>query len=317
MSAKTVLAAVLLGAWLNCSVVRGQDPEGAPPARAGSLIPAEQPGEGLPGGPAATFGPPGPAAGPPGSGMVPNAALPPGTACGGVLPTNTGLSDWILYRRDNGCTTSGGGRPMMVEVFLRSGVSVPVGGTLLGRELDTGWRIEGGGRSLFFNQDWTKAWTVDLNIVNVNNGAIGQQQIPLSVFVPNTATGVSAFTKFGQGGVPGVTLKGLNRTMAGGGIGREWYLWAPANAPGSHWRIGTDFGARYGSERADFNEIRHRTHVIENGYVAFHTDLEKVCGHCIWYTGLRFEWDYTASSILQRQSDFQDLNALLTLGVRY
>ena len=78
-----------------------------------------------------------------------------------------------------------------------------------------------------------------------------------------------------------------------------------------------DGGGRYGTMKMDFNEIKHRTRVLENGYVAAHTDYEWNCGKCIYYTGFRCEWDYTANTILQRQSDFQDLNWLITLGVRW
>src|SRR5581483_6878314 len=91
-------------------------------------------------------------------------------------------SDWILYRRDNGCQCATTGGPMMVELFMRTGVSQPVGGKVLERELDTGWRIEGGGRSLFFDPTWKKAWTIEANIVNIYNGAQSVQQVPLTVF---------------------------------------------------------------------------------------------------------------------------------------
>ncbi len=313
MSAKTVLGAVLVGAWFACAAVRGQEPIGPPPARTQAGIEAEQGGAYGPG-PAATFGQPAPGGAPVGPG---NAQGQPGYSCGGVLPSNTGLSDWIQYRRDNGCNCSSGGPPMMVELYLRSGVSVPVGGTLLGRELDAGWRIDGGGRTLWFNQETTKAWTVDVGIVNVYNGARGFQQTPLSVLQTDPTTGTAKRVNFGEGGLPGVTIRGLNRTMVGTGIGREYYLWAPANAPGNHWRIGFDFGGRYGTEKMDYHEIKHRTRVLENGYVAGHTDLEWSCGHCIYFTGARCEWDYTANTIMQRQSDFQDISALITLGVRW
>jgi hypothetical protein len=234
------------------------------------------------------------------------------------LPTNTGLSDYILYRRDNGCNcVEGGGRPMMIEIFMRSGVSTPVGGTLLGRELNAGWRIEAGGRSLWFDPTWTKAWTLEANLINTYNGAQGNQQIPLNVWNTNQTTGQATFLHFGQNGVPGVTVRGLNRTGVGLGVGREWYLFGAANAPGNRWRIGWDGGGRYGSMKMDLNETKHRVRVFENGYAAAHSDYEYACGNCIYYAGFRAEWDYTATTILQRQSDFQDLNWLITLGVRW
>jgi hypothetical protein len=318
MSAKTVVRAMLMGAWLCCATLHAQEPtnELPTPRYDGSLIPAN-PALEQPAGPLASFGVPMPG-GAPGS----PSAGPPGTAANGVLPTNTGLSDWILYRRDAGPIWGAtGGKPMMVEIFARTGISVPVGGTLLGRELDTGWRLEVGGRTLWFDQTFKKAWVIEANLVNTYNGAIGVQQVPLGVFVTDVTVGSTSppakFVQFGQGGIPGVTIRGVNRTMLGLGIGREYYLWKSANTPGTHWRIGWDGGGRYGSMKMDLNEIKHRTRVLENGYLSAHSDLELNCGHWIWYSGFRFEWDYTANTILQRQSDFQDLNMLLTGGVRW
>lgn len=309
MNAKTLLRAILLGAWLSGTLVHAQEPQlpqfqGRGPA---SAYPTADPA--VPGKPPGEPGPNRPAPTDPGN--------PPGYACSGVCPTNTGLSDWILYRRDNGCLCAPGpGKALMIEIYTRSGISVPVGGGLLNQELHPGWRIEGGGRSLWFDPSFTSAWVVDAGIVNTINGASGSQQVPLSILVPDDQGKVNRIN-FGQGGVPGVTISSLNRTMVGLGIGREWYPITPANLQGNHWRIGADFGGRYGTEKMDFHEIRHRTRVLENMYVAAHTDYEWSCGNCIWYAGFRFEWDYTWSTILQTQHDLQDLNMLLTLGVRY
>jgi hypothetical protein len=315
MSAKTVLGAILVGAWLTCGLVHGQDPLTQAPAR----------------GPANLYPPADPNAAPPGPGDAPDAepaaagdaGNPTGYSCGGVCPTNTGLSDWILYRRDNGCQCApGNGKTMMIEVYTRSGVAVPVGGGLLNDQLHAGWRIEAGGRSLWYNPTFTKAWVFDTGIVNTLQGGAGETHVPLSILINNPNAGqpnqpAAIRQNFGQGNLPGVTIGSLNRTMVGFGIGREWYLLAPANAPGNHWRWGTDFGGRYGTEKMDFNEIRHRTRVLENMYFAVHTDYEISCGDCIWYAGFRFEWDYTWSTILQTQHDLQDLNMLVTLGVRF
>jgi hypothetical protein len=75
----------------------------------------------------------------------------------------SGLSDWIVYRRD--CCEGKHGRltPLYTEVYLRAGPSIPIGGQTLSRELQTGWSITGGVRALFFNEPMTKAWTVDLH----------------------------------------------------------------------------------------------------------------------------------------------------------
>ena len=53
-------------------------------------------------------------------------------------------------------------------------------------------------------------------------------------------------------------------------------------------------------------------------YAGAHADLEIPCGGaCIFYTGVRAEWDYTWMDILQRSSDIMGINALATFGVRW
>ena len=66
-------------------------------------------------------------------------------------------------------------------------------------------------------------------------------------------------------------------------------------------------------------QLRHLTDVIGGPYVAFRTDYEIPCGSCIYQFGLRAEWDYIWSDVLQRQnnSDVMDVNLLLTFGVRF
>src|SRR4051794_40083607 len=123
MSAKTILGAFLVGAWLNCAVAGAQEAQFQLPGRgpASSYPTADTP-------PGAVL----PSTGPAQASPAADPGNPAGYACGGVCPTNTGLSDWILFRRDNGCQCPpGNGRQMMIEVYARSGLSVPVGGGLL------------------------------------------------------------------------------------------------------------------------------------------------------------------------------------------
>jgi hypothetical protein len=102
-------------------------------------------------------------------------------------------------------------------------------------------------------------------------------------------------------------------------VGREWYLWAPADQPGSKWRVGMDLGGRVGVARADFNEITHRTDNLWGAFVAIHSDWEIPCGSCIWMAGVRTEWGYSWMGILQsfNNSDIADLGLMLNLGVRF
>ena len=74
---------------------------------------------------------------------------------------------------------------------------------------------------------------------------------------------------------------------------RDWWLWGPANCcDGPLWRLGFDFGGRYGSGSARFHEIRHRTDVMGGVWVGVHSDCEIPCG-CGWFVGsvrLKINW---------------------------
>jgi len=222
-----------------------------------------------------------------------------------------GLSSWITYHKDNGCDgPTGNGCHIMTELFLRSGFAVPTDTTSFGRTLGLGWDIDGGGRLLLFNPEQTRAWTFTAGLSNVNyHGENPNIKFPVKVFVNNGITNV--LTKVD------VSVRQLNQTFVNLGMGREWYLWAPANMPGQNWRVGVDAGGRWGSEKLDLHEIRHLTDTIGGVYVAAHTDLEVPCGACIFLAGLRLEWNYTWSDVLQAPSDVMSFNGLFTIGLRF
>jgi len=222
------------------------------------------------------------------------------------------LSDWIVYRRE--CCEGRHGRltPLYTELYLSAGPSFPVGGTTLSRELQTGWSIAGGARVLLFDEPLTRAWVVDLHLINTNESGINNgRRFPLTIFRTNTRQ------DFGVNGTPGLTVKNSNRTLFGVGFGREWYLAGNADAEGPKWRFGVDVGGRYGSHNLAFNETRHITDVIGSLYVAGHSDLEFLWRDMFLHAGLRLEWAYTWSDILQRKSDVQELSLLFAVGVRY
>src|SRR5206468_2530031 len=162
-------------------------------------------------------------------------------------------------------------------------------------ELRTGWSISGGARALIFNEPETRAWVVDAHIINTNESA-GRRNtaFPLTIFHNGSKV------VFGPGGIPGATLQNSNRTMVGLGFGRDWYPWQPADSDGCKWRIGCDGGGRYGSHRVNFNELGHATDVVGGIYAGLHSDVEIPCRWAILQAGLRFEWAYTWSDILQR-----------------
>jgi hypothetical protein len=120
-----------------------------------------------------------------------------------------------------------------------------------------------------------------------------------------------------------VHVDGANRTFLTLGGGREWYIFGSArgtrDSDCARWRIGVDGGGRYGTLKADMAEIRHFTDVIAGVYGAIHSDVDIPCGCCTFYGGLRAEFDYTWSDVLQIQnkSDLGGINLMLTFGVRY
>jgi hypothetical protein len=279
----------VLSAWLIAATVRGQESSLAPIA------------------------PPLPI---PGNGDTAPGYSPAAPSSGGML------SDWILYNsnaaavpRDCCEGPHGSAMPLWTELYLRSGPSIPVGGDTLTRELKVGWTIEGGGRALFFNEPMTRAWTVDVNIVNVyESGGRNNTEFPL------VAYNAGVKETFGSNGVPGVLVQSSNRTLVGLALGREWYFWNDANCHGRMWRAGVDVGGRYGSHSlyivADTGPS-HVTDVVTSIYTAAHSDLEFPTRFGIFSVGLRMEWAYTFSDILQQPSNIQDLSFLVNLGLRF
>ncbi len=280
----------------------------------------------------------------------PQSLLPPG-ADNPPTPARATLSSWILYPRWPGCCCpTGADGPIGMEIFLDAGPSFNVGSDIFGHALATGWEIEGGARTLFFNPECTRAWTVSFAVSNINNHADDQTQRVILTDLTAGQAGLVTTNANGQTTIntvraqqfginPAVlngtttqplamfpvTVKSLNRTYANLGLGGQWYLWGPAHVEGinagglPNWRVGGEVGGRYGTEKLDLNEIRHRTDTIGGFYVAVYSDVEYHCHCCVFTAGLRTEYGYTWDDILQHQNraDVQDVNVLVTLGVRF
>src|SRR5262249_15259775 len=196
-------------------------------------------------------------------------------------------------------------------------ISFPFGSGPLAKDLDPGWVIQGGARVLIFDATKLGAWTVDLGIGNINNHASGDHPATLrNIIVPGP---VNIFGQSQAQVVPSidVTFRRYNRTFVSAAFGREWYLWDPANSCGWMWRAGLDAGPRYGSNKVEMNELPHRTKVFGGVFVAVHSDVEWPCGACIYQAGIRVEYSFTASEILQDQNDadVHDIMLMFILGV--
>ena len=262
----------------------------------------------MPSTPISTSGPSLPA---PGSDAAPamDGPLP-----GGGLRT----SNWMAYPRCAGCCGPvGANGPLGYEIYVRNGISFPVGGNPFGTKLDAGWDVEVGARTLFFNPERDAAWTVDLSVSNVHNGS---NDFTTTYGLTNVQPGPQ-----GSGTtIPAIQVgvRDLNRTYVNVAGGREWYLWGTADAskPDVNWRVGFDLGGRYGTEKLEMtNFLIHRTDVIAGMFGSVHTDLEIPWRCVIFQAGIRAEYGYTWGDILQSQndSDVQELNLLFTLGARF
>jgi hypothetical protein len=253
---------------------------------------------------------------------APTGRPPAGTAITGGQPAEflgppATLSQWITYSYGD-FGPVGGGIPVQSEVFLRSGFAVPTSVGNLGAVLELGWDIEAGGKLLFFDPAVERAWTVWASISNVaNRGRDTDQGFVIVDQTPFFQVGVDPKTNQPIYAPKKVTVQSLNRTFVNLAIGREWYLFGSANTPENRWRVGVDTGGRWGSASVRLNEIQHRTDVIGGVFTGFYGDATFQVGACTILTGLRGEWDYTWSDILQISSDVMSINVLFTAGLLF
>jgi hypothetical protein len=267
----------------------------------------------------------------------------PGARTGPRQP-NWPPSEWLLYPRSPGCCGPVGlNGPINTEVFLRSGIIWPFGGSDLVQSLNAGWEAELGGRVLFFDPSITRAWTVGLSISNIYNqhrtfvptelltripvrNSVGALAIAQAQAAGQPLTG-AALVQAQQNTTPvtlvvpslDVTVRSLNQTFVNFFGGREWYLMGSGNcSAGCSWRAGVDIGGSWGSADLELNEIRHRTGVDGGIFINAHTDIE-VPFHCaILSGGILAQYGYIWTDLLQiNPADFQYFGLLLTAGVRF
>lgn len=253
-------------------------------------------------------------------------AVPPPLDPSAPVPESyaTQMDPWLVYPRWPGCCCRVGGcGPLGYEIYLRTGFAFPVGGGVFNQTLNTGWSIQGGARTLFFNPAQTSAWTLDLGILNINNNSTyaGPPNVLLQNFpVREPATGFSPASTTIVPALP-VTVSDLNQTYASGSVGKEWYLigCGDCSRQACNWRVGAEVGGRYGSGKVGFNEIQHLTGPLYGCFGAIHSDIEVPCGCCIFYGGIRAEYGSTWDNLLQKQNNgnIQYINLMFTLGTRF
>jgi hypothetical protein len=242
-----------------------------------------------------------------------------------ATPTRATLSEWILYPRDAGCCGPTGNcksGPILLETYFRTGPEFTVGGGVFNNVLETGWNVGGGGRSLFFNPEATKAWVIDLGVSNTHynsnnrNPAVSLFNLPYLDRSGQFGIGVNrAIT------IPAVDVGiiSLNTTFVNLSGGKEYYLRGDAFNKDNSWRIGGDIGGRYGSGKTEFVGFPNLKDTIGAVFLSIHSDLQIPFGKVNLISGLRLEWDYIWNGVLQSQnnSDLSNISLLYNGGIQF
>jgi hypothetical protein len=254
----------------------------------------------------------------------------PGTGPGQQLPAGS----YVIpgYTDYPGCCNPLGGGHLAYELYMMTGPNFIGGNGPLTDRLETGWIVQGGGRSLFFNRTNDAAWVLDLGLSYQYNR--GRQNDPVDLFVrqaptQNTVTGLVSkqpdlFLS--------TNLRALHRTAFNYAIGRDWWFSGPA-APGLehgwNFRFGVDVGGRWGTEHVDLDLLgttgpfgsplyARRQGVFHGVYLSGHISWEVPVGGWIWFTGLRGQWGYDWGNVVPPlNGDVQNANLLMTTGIRF
>lgn len=226
--------------------------------------------------------------------------LPPGSVC----------SPWSGPGGTGCCGPIGGNGPILSELFIRSGINLPVAGGIFNNATQAGFIQSFGARSLFFNPVGSSAWTAEFGIDYIfNNGS--RPDYEFDIF-----------------GIP-AQIREYQRAAVHIAFGKEIYMFTPGYQCGRNYRVGLDVGGRYGYSRANFNvvpddptqpfEFDRRSDVYGGFLVGFHTDVEIPLGPCFTFvTGVRAEWCYNFSDIIPTwDSDLQDVNIMMNFGWKY
>jgi hypothetical protein len=241
----------------------------------------------------------------------------PGLWCGDV-PAGAGC-----------CGPVGANGPLTYELYTRTGPSFVIGGgNVFAGALEFGWNVTGGGRSLFFNQAGDSAWYLDLGLGYTYTR--GGDRV-INVFSPRERISDEGDPNFGQLAGPDeihpFRVRALHRTTFNYALGRFWWLNGPGYLPAeADWnsRVGFDVGGRWGTNHVDLEPVAEptnylrRTGISHGIYVGANWDWERPMGAWVLFGGLRAEWGHNWMNLVPPQDgNVQDINALLTLGVRF
>jgi hypothetical protein len=265
--------------------------------------------------------------------------LPPGP-----LPAGSVESPWVGGAPAGSYdTTVGGNGPLTYEWIGYTGPSFPILGGVLNNRLTVGWMVGTDARTLFFNPTQDAAWVLVLGYSYVFNKGQNDLHNALDVATPRDRQAIDPVTgqpRFDANfnpiiernpidGIGRYTVHSFHRQTVNFGIGRDWWLNGPATvgcASPSNWRVGAEAGGRWGTghinlqvaDPADRGNHLRRAGVHHGFYLGTSVTYERSFGNAILYTGLRGQWGYNwMNYVLPQDGDTQDLNLLLTCGVRF
>ena len=242
----------------------------------------------------------------------PPTPIPPSAAIvQGIQPVSPAATDWHASSPSYCCSPVGGNGPIGAEIFLYSGPTIPAGGGTLFPRLKTGWMVELGGRSLFFNTEGNAAWSATLGLsYQINGGELNS----------------SPFFYFNIPVVP----RDLSRWAFSFSGGRDWFLYNSGSdgGLGRNLRFGADVGGRWGTSwvslleagnpDSETNYLR-RQDVYRSLFLGAQINFEWPMGGWVLFGGLRSEYCFNWWTDLLPGSDnrLNDVNILLTAGFRY
>ena len=216
----------------------------------------------------------------------------------------------------------GGNGPITYETYFRTGPNLIVDAGGADAALDrSGWVYQFGGRSLFFNRTADAAWVIDLGLsTTINRGRRLAQPISVLASELRGADPSNTFT------IP-LGIRSISRTSFNYGIGRDWFFNGPGvlgQAPDTNWRFGVDIGGRYGTASIGFEPqddpggYRRRQRIYHGIDLGTSLNWERNFGGWILLAGVRAEYGYTWLNLIPPlDGDIQDVNLMLTLGVRF
>ena len=214
------------------------------------------------------------------------------------------------------------------ELYSSTGPTWSFGEGRFARELNPGWMVGGGGRSLFFNPEHDAAWILDLGISYQFNGGSRDHFTDLILHQAPLRNPLTGQTTPRPDVLSPAAIRGLDRTNFNFAIGRDWWIWGPgATGLENSWnlRIGGIVGGRWGSAHVDLlpqdtalGDYQRRQGVTHGVFIAPHATIEVPMGASIWFGGLQFEWGYDWMNLVPPiNGNLHNFNLLMTAGVRF